>query len=109
MKYLIFILIVVLSAQPVQAGPCSMDANQDISHHGEQPSDGGHDCCDTGDEEPMRDCDSGKHCGFCSTGVSAIAPAVKAIPGWINIYGHIISSGAELPSHSAPPFRPPIS
>ena len=111
MKLLISILILAISAQPLQAGSCDMDMAQDSSHHMEQTaaSASDHDCCDSGEPEEQQDCDSGMHCGSCTGSVPAIFGTLKSPQVWANSYSRQISSGIVLPSHAAPPFRPPIS
>lgn len=109
MKFLIFILILAISAQPLQAGFCDMDSSQESSHHMEQSEDAGHDCCDSEDPESQQDCDGEMHCGFCSANVSAVPDVPKIDQSWTNGYSLNLSSGIVLPSHSSPPFRPPIS
>jgi hypothetical protein len=109
MKFLILMLVLTISAQPLQAGSCDMDMGQEASHHSEQSENTGHDCCDSDDSESPKGCDLNTHCGFCSANLSALPNTFKANSGWVNHYSPGLSSGLVLPSHSSPPFRPPIS
>ena len=109
MKFLTLLLVLVISAQPLQAGFCDMDLGQNTSHHPEQADDTDHGCCDTDDSESLQDCDGKMHCGFCSANASALPDTLKVKATWVNYYSPGLSSGVVLPSHSSPPFRPPIS
>ena len=114
MRFLILILVMAISAQPLQAGFCDMDMekNQETPHHMGQmdPSDsGGHDCCDTNDSDSQDGCDSLMDCGFCIATVPAIPSMMKFGASWVHKYSAHFPSGFVLPSHSSPPFRPPIS
>ena len=116
MKFLILLLILSISAQPLRAGFCDMEMdaenNQEMSHHMD-PSDndnqGGHDCCGSDDGDSQEGCDSEMNCGFCFVSVSAVPGMARVSPQWAQEYSLVFSSGFILPSHSPPPFRPPIS
>ena len=109
MKFLILMLVLTISAQPLQAGFCEMDMNQEASHHPKQAEDANHDCCDSDDSEPQPACDGNMYCGFCSANVSVLpkTPGISSV--WAGHHSPLITSGVVLPSHSSPPFRPPIS
>jgi hypothetical protein len=110
MKTLILILVLTMSAQPLQAGACDMDMSQESSHHSGQTEDSGHDCCETGDpESPQQDCDGNMHCGFCNANLPALQALLKVSSPWPHPQVQSLDSGEVLPSHSSPPFRPPIS
>lgn len=109
MKVLILFLAIAISTQPLLAGTCAMESNQEASHHMEQADDRGHDCCDSDQDEQQQGCDGEMHCGSCGTTVSALPDIFKIHASWENQYSLNLSSGLELPSHSSPPFRPPIS
>jgi hypothetical protein len=111
MKFLILILVLVISAQPLQAGFCDMDMekSQETSHHMEHSDHDGHDCCDSDDTDSQKGCDSGMNCGFCSAGVSALPGMLKIDAILVHQYSQNLSSSVVLPSHSSPPFRSPIS
>ena len=102
-------LVLMISTQPLQAGFCDMDMGQETSHHTQQSDDTGHGCCDPGDSETQQGCDGNMHCGFCSANVPALPGALKVTTTWVTFYSPDLSSGIVLPSHSSPPFRPPIS
>ena len=111
MKVLIFILVLAISAPPLQAGFCDMDMgkNQQKSHHMAKSEKADHDCCDPDRTDSPEGCDSGMDCGFCFVHATALPSVMKFTPTWERIYSVNFSSGLVLPSHSSPPFRPPIS
>jgi hypothetical protein len=114
MKILILILVLAISAQPLQAGFCDRDENQETphqmdSHLMDQADDGSHDCCDSEQPESQQGCDNEMRCGFCSVSVSTLPNILKFKASWVNHYSPKLSTGVVLPSHSSPPFRPPIS
>lgn len=111
MKWLIFILVLLIAAQPVQAGVCAMDTGDDppTAHHADMAASSGHACCDTDDTDPRDACDTGMNCGMCFVSVSALPMIPRVEPAWSRpVYGEF-STGVILPSHSSPPFRPPIA
>ena len=111
MKYLVFMLVLIIAMPTAQAGVCSMGdvqsaAEQAAAHNDE------HDCCPDGGGEPAKPeapCDDGDHCSECCTAFSAVAVAAAVLmherPE--GVFKAPLSS--LLSSHSAPPFRPPIS
>ena len=111
MKLLILILVLAISAQPLQAGVCDMDMekNQETTHHMDMSSSNGHDCCDTEDTESDEGCDAGMNCSMCFVSVSAIPSIPRIVPLWSHPVYRESSMGVILPSHSSPPFRPPIA
>jgi hypothetical protein len=109
MKVLILFLALAISVQPLLAGTCAMGTNQEASSQMEQADDGGHDCCDSDRDEQQKGCDGEMQCGFCGVTVSALPDIFKIHASWENQYSLKLSSGLVLPSHSSPPFRPPIS
>ncbi len=111
MKVLIFILVLAISAQPLQAGFCDMDMGkaQQKTHHMDKSEPGNHDCCDPDRTDSPDGCDGGMNCGSCFLHASALPSVMKFTPTWEHTYSLDISTGLVLPSHSSPPFRPPIS
>jgi hypothetical protein len=111
MKLLILILVLAISAQPLQAGACDMDMekNQESTHHMDMSGPNGHDCCDTEDTDSLDGCEAGMNCGMCFVSVSAISSIPRTVPVWSHLVYLESSSGVILPSHSSPPFRPPIA
>ena len=110
MKILALILVLAISAQPLQAGTCDMDMSQESTHHTEQAKDSGHDCCKTDDpDSPGQNCDGNMHCGFCNANLPALQPLLRVSSPWAQAHVRGLDSGELLPSHSSPPFRPPIS
>lgn len=111
MKLLILFLVLAISAQPLQAGFCDMglEKDQQTPHHMDMSDSAGHDCCDSEKSDSPEGCDGGANCGMCFVSVSAIPSIIKINASWGQPIYHEISSGVTLPSHSSPPFRPPIS
>jgi len=117
MKLLILILVLAISVQPLQAGFCDMDMekNQEPSHHMgqmdqmDQSDQDSHDCCDSDNSDSQEGCDGDMQCGFCFANVSAFPSMIKVNVSWVHQYSLDFSSEFILPSHSSPPFRPPIS
>jgi len=111
MRLLILILVLAISAQPMQAGACdmSMDDNQEATHHMDMSGSSGHDCCDTEDSNSDKGCDAGMNCGMCFVSVSAMFSIPRVVPVWSHPVYLESSSGVILPSHASPPFRPPIA
>jgi hypothetical protein len=116
MKLWILILVLAISAQPLQAGFCDMDMekNQETSHemdhsgmdHSDQES---HKCCDSDDSDSPTGCDSSMNCGPCFVSASMISNLTKFSSTIAHQHTPDISSGVALPSHTTPLFRPPIS
>lgn len=74
--------------------------------HGESAN---HDCCEADGSDPRQGCEHQLQCGFCTAGVlgfTVIPAAVSMLPP---VRNDVFSSGALTPSHSSPPYRPPIS
>ena len=112
MKYLTFILVLLISIQPLQAGFCDMESGQEAPQTMDHSDEGNHDCCDSDDSDAsdsQSGCDSMMHCGSCNAAFSALPSILKFNARWATNYSPELSSGFELPSHSAPPFRPPIA
>jgi hypothetical protein len=111
MKLLALILVLAISAQPLQVGACDMDMenSQDSTRQMDSSGPDGHDCCDTEDSDSDEGCGAGMHCGMCFVSVSAIFSIPRVVPVWSHPVYLESSSGLILPSHSAPPFRPPIA
>jgi hypothetical protein len=109
MRFLIIMLVLAIGAQPLQAGSCDMETDQESSHHMDQSINTGHDCCDSDKPDAPPNCDSEMHCGYCTSAVSSLPLAFRIDNGWMSAYSLNLSSGLVAPSHSSPPFRPPIS
>ena len=116
MKLLVLILVLALSAQPLQAGSCdmSMEKGQETSHHmghsgQEQAENQVHDCCGSSGADSSDGCDGNMDCGPCFVSFTAIPSLVRFAPVFIHQQTPNLSSGVVLPSHASPPFRPPIS
>lgn len=116
MKLLVALLVLMLAAQPVQAGFCDVDlSGGDDPHaamqHGQWPGKSAHDCCPGGDSGPDSNTESGcadMPCGFCTAGVPAIPLAASLGSPQPTERDTVLSDGQISPSHTSPPFRPPI-
>ena len=109
MKYLVFILALLMAVPTVQAGCCGMGEFQETA---EMSSDGGHDCCpETETPEPSEEpaCGDENHCSGCLISMSAVPASILIIqhekPN--ALFFTVIPD--TIPSYSLPPFRPPIS
>jgi len=93
MKLLILILVLAISAQPLQAGFCGdmdMEKSQETAHHMEHSDNDGHDCCDSDDADSIEGCDSEMMCGFCFASVSAFPNMLKVNANWAHQYSQNI-------------------
>ena len=111
MKFLVLIIVLAISAQPLQAGACDMDMEegQKTTERLDMSGSDGQDSCDTDDSHSDEGCDAGMNCGMCFVSVSAISSIPRVVPVWSHPVYLETSSGVILPSHSLPPFRPPIA
>lgn len=116
------ILILLIAAQPVQAGFCDMQpsggATQDMDtqHAGMQhegmPSEPGqdsnsHDCCASANPESDPGCAGLDQCGSCTAGLAAV-PALSRACALPAASDRVLPVAGQLaPSHAAPPYRPP--
>lgn len=106
-------LTLVVCAQPLQAGFCAVDVDQgraiDVAMILGMDHPEGHVCCEGDDSGLDEVCESGPHCGSCFVGPLAI-PSVSEIHLTRHGAGSVGGLGDLLPpSHSSPPFRPPIA
>jgi len=111
MRILILLLVLAISTQPLLAGVCDMDMDksQESSHHMQDSENDGHDCCDSDESDTEDGCDGEMKCGACFANLSALPDIIKLSSSWDSHFSLDLSSGVILPSHSSPPFRPPIS
>ena len=111
MKFLAFILVLALSAPPLQAGVCDMDieqsqeSGQSMAHPGADD----HACCDPEPVDEPQSCEGGMDCCPCYVSASVLPtlPRVAAGPPSSLVADRL--TGDLLPSHGTPPYRPPIS
>lgn len=114
MKFLSALLVLMIAAQPVQAGFCDMELHGDATatagqqHHPGEPA-GDHSCCDPADGDDGTTCSDRLHCGSCAGTVAAVAagPSVAAPPDRATPWP--LSGEGITPSHARPPYRPPIA
>jgi len=111
MRILIFILVLAINIQPLQAGFCDMDMGkgQDSSHHMNHFDDENHDCCDSDDSGSQAGCEGSAHCGPCQAFFSTLPSVYQFQSSWVGRYSPELSSNVVFPNNSAPPFRPPIA
>ena len=113
MKLLAALLVFMIAAQPVQAGFCAMDLSGSggdtppMQHHPAGDA-GDHGCCEPPATEDDTCCGDRLDCGFCTSGVSAVLGSETTSVAPVTPSLLPLSSGAVAPSHSAPPYRPPI-
>jgi hypothetical protein len=109
MKYLLLILALLIALPTAQAGGCGMGGMQDSI---EQAAADNHDCCpdEAADREPAdQACEDGAHCSGCIITFAMVPLALE-----LNWHPRPLADFTLLltrlvPSHSAPPYRPPIS
>jgi hypothetical protein len=121
MKIWVALLILAISIQPLQAGSCDMDQEQDThiqatghpASHMSQADGGhdgadkpGHDCCDpqrTGDPSGCQDM---VNCGSCLA--TAVPSATRALASTPAAWPPAGGTAALALDHSSPPYHPPI-
>ena len=109
MKYLVLILILALNIQPLQAGVCDMESEQAMTHHAAQDSGSEDDTCCAGLADSPVGCEHAFQCSF-STVFASLLPALSNLKLSIdNPQSGSLATSQLTPSHSSPPFRPPIS
>ena len=127
MRILSVILVLLIAAQPVQAGFCDMRPSGDappashlqhgamqnaaMQHDGKQHAAGAdsarHDCCAATNPESDPGCAGLDQCGSCTISLAAV-PALSrlcALPA-AGVRASPLVGQLAL-SHSAPPYRPP--
>ena len=116
MKVLVLILVLAISAQPLQAGFCDMDMekNQETSHHMDHSDmdhsdQENHRCCDSDESDSPTGCDSNMNCGPCFVSFSMIPSLARFFADITHSDALGLSPGVVLPSHTSPLYRPPIS
>ena len=124
MKILSVILVLMIAAQPVQAGFCDMEPSggapqpmnmqhADMQHEGMQHEMGhdgaSHDCCAAANPDSGPGCDTLDQCGSCMAGTAAV-PTFNT-PYALPAFGSrvLLATDQVLPSHAAPPYRPPTT
>lgn len=129
-KYLTLLLILALSLPPLQAESCDMQhgdspdqqsqqhqqamdsashGSMDMSHEMNGSKHDMHGCCAVDPDVQNQDCGATMDCGTCSAFVS-LPSSIAMISGQSAFsYSASMRSGLIVPSHSFPPYRPPIS
>ena len=113
MRTLILILVLAISAQPLQAGYCDMESAGDgtaAAHHMGDDGADGHGCCDPDPSDTVDTCLGDMHCRLCTAGV-LLMPELPRFDsaGWPTARLGVLRDAGPAPSHAAPPYRPPIS
>ena len=108
MKLLLLLLALTIAVPSVQADGCAMGGAADST---EQAA-GGHDCCpgeaeQTPAQEPP--CDENGHCAGCFISVALVTLQLQSVAQQRPLGVFETPLPALVPSHSAPPYRPPIS
>jgi hypothetical protein len=113
MKFLVFILALAINAQPLQAGLCDMDMeeNQETPQQVDGGAEAGHDCCDEGDADNQQEqgCEGKTHCSPCFVSAPLLPATARLQLDWSPQHTESALLSLALSSHSSPPFRPPIS
>lgn len=126
MKILSVILVLMIAAQPVQAGFCDMGPSDGAAQHTPMQHDGqhdgqhgmqhgsgapasGHDCCDAQVSRPDQDCEGLSHCATCIAGLAALPVQDGQAAAGHYAYRLPLTESQVPPSHSAPPYRPPTA
>jgi hypothetical protein len=116
MRVLTLILVLAVSAQPLQAGYCAMDLSQgqgaDSGHHLDMDMSGDHSdshgCCDPDSSDSGGSCQDGMHCRVCTAVTSLVPEGLKMMALDPSHPVFNLNGNSLLPSHSNPPYRPPI-
>ena len=116
MKFWVLILVLAITAQPLQAGGCpaemekSPETAHQMDHPGmDHPGQDSHDCCDPDDSDVSSGCGGNMNCSPCFVSVPIIPNPTRISAIITQQHTPGLSSGVVLPSHTTPPFRPPIS
>lgn len=109
MKYLVALFLVSLALQPLDLQACTMDEDQQPSHHAAMHEDGDSPCCNPDNDEPTGDCGGASHCAFLSLGFLVIPAAPGAqLPAPDHHY-ELFDAGHYSGPPPRPLFRPPIA
>lgn len=109
MKYLLLTLALLVALPSIQAGGCGMGTMQGSIT---QAAGEGHDCCpsEAADEGLVEEpCEDGGHCAGCIITVAVVPLTLASIEQLRPLASFTVLLPALVPSHSAPPYRPPIS
>jgi hypothetical protein len=114
MNFLATLLVLMIAAQPAQAGFCDMEPSGNVSahagmQHDQDPGSTAHDCCSPADFDEDQGCTDMVPCGFCGSGVLAVAFVAHFDTPLLWADQNALGHGCILPSHTSVPFRPPIS
>lgn len=109
MKYLLLIMALLLALPPVQAGGCGVGGLQDPV---QQSAGANHDCCPSNaveDDAQERACEDGSHCAGCIITVAVVPLTLASVAHLRPLTDFTVPLPVLEPSHTLPPFRPPIS
>ncbi len=108
MKILLLMLALLIALPSVQADGCAMTGTPDSS---EQAA-GDHDCCPGESDEALPQeppCDENGHCAGCLISVAMVTLQLEAVEHPRPVTAFRAPRPSLVPSHAAPPYRPPIS
>lgn len=112
MRLFVLILALSIALPPIQAGACEMETNPVSAEHAGMmhlnQNNAPHDCCDTDQSQSEKPCNEWAQCGQCSSSVPAITVALDKLSAWNETPASELARCFFPPSHSHPPFRPPI-
>lgn len=111
-KVLIALLLLTLVVPPLQARACSMDETG-AAHHAamsmDGPSDAQKDCCKSGSyEDGDMQCQLLLGCSASGAGGFPATDMPRPVPATARGVTVDADSGVIAPSHTRPPYRPPI-
>lgn len=108
MKCLLTIFLLSYALQPLQLQACDMQESPG-AHHAAMQDDGGHDCCDSGQDGNTGECESMVSCGSGPAGPSL--PQEGFLTSVFDYIHHdtLIDDNRLAAPHTAPPYRPPIA
>lgn len=109
MKWVLALLVLAMNTQPLAADACDMAASGQVEHHAQVEHDGHDACCDPDAMLDDQACDHASACGYGSVLSAVPVQRFKASTVQALSFERDLAEGQLAPSHSAPPFRPPIS
>lgn len=109
MRFLILLLVLTMNIQPLAAESCDMVSAAHAGHQAQLDDTDHGDCCDTETDAQAHDCQQASHCGTCTAAVFLASFKHAAVSTAALPFDKTLAAGQLPPSHSSPPFRPPIS
>jgi len=109
MKWVLALLILVMNMQPLAADACDVAASGQAAHHAQVEHETHDRCCDPETMPNDEACEHASACGYCSAISPMLVQRFKTASAPTLTFDRDLAAGQLAPSHSAPPFRPPIS